>query len=108
MTTKNNPATIPANVMQEIERRMDRAADLQQTRRHILRHHGAQQWRWYLDNPFAGHAERRVAAARAIREARRLIAENGYDVAEVCAIARDPGKFAFCDGGGATPANITD
>jgi hypothetical protein len=28
-------------------------------------------------------------------------------VAEVCAIARDPGAYAFVHGGGATPANIT-
>lgn len=104
----NNPATIPAHVMREIERRMAFGADLQQTRRHVLRHHGLQQWRWYLDNPFAGHADRRRQAAASIREVRRLIAENGFDVATVCAIARDPDAYAFCDGGGATAATIND
>jgi len=101
-----NPATIPACVMREIESRMDRLADLQQTRRHVMQHHGAQHWAWYLANPFNGAADRRVQAARAVQAARKLIQLNGYDVATVCAIARDPGKFAFCDGGGATPENI--
>lgn len=101
-----NPATIPARVMQEIESRMERAADLQQTRRHVMRHHGAQHWAWYLANPFSCAADRRSQAARAVLEARELIRINGFDVATICAIARDPGKFAFCDGGGATPENI--
>jgi len=101
-----NPATIPAIVMREIKSRMDRLADLQQTRRHVMRHHGRQDWAWYLANPFNSAAGERVQAARSILEARRIIRENGFDVATVCAIARDPGAFAFCDGGGATPENI--
>jgi hypothetical protein len=103
-----NPANIPDSVMREFEARMDRMADLQQTRRHVVRHHGLQHWRWYLDNPFSSAADNRRHAAASIRAARRLIAHNGYDVATVCAIARDPGAFAFCDGGGATPENICD
>jgi len=104
--TMKNPATIPTRVMQEIEARMERAADLQQTRRHVIRHHGAQHWQWYLGNPFSCAADRRSQAARAVLEARRMIRENGYETWHVCAIARDPGAFAFCDGGGATPENI--
>jgi hypothetical protein len=103
-----NPALIPGSVMREIESRMARAADLQETRRHIVRHHGLQQWAWYLQNPFSCAADRRRHAAAAIRAARRLIAHNGYDVATVCAYARDPGAYAFCDGGGANPENICD
>jgi hypothetical protein len=101
-----NPATIPAIVMREIESRMDILADLQQTRRHVMRHHGRQHWAWYLANPFSCAAERRRQAARAVLEVRQLILANGFDVATVCAIARDPAAFAFCDGGGATPENI--
>lgn len=101
-----NPATIPASVMREFESRMDHAAGLQETRRHVIRHHGMAEWRWLSTTPHERHQAQRSQAARWIREARKLIAENGYDVAEVCAIARDPGKFAFCDGGGATPENI--
>jgi len=103
-----NPATIPTRVMQEFESRMARAADLQETRRHVVKHHGLQQWRWVLENPFKSDRDRRLQAARSIIEARRLIRENGYDVAIVCAYARDPGAFAFCDGGGATPATICE
>lgn len=103
-----NPATIPASVMDEFERRMDHAADLQETRRHVIRQHGMAEWRWLSTTPHERHGRERAQAARWIREARQLIAQNGYDVAEVCAIARDPGKFAFCDGGGATPENITE
>ena len=108
----NNPATIPDSAMREIERRMARAEEMQERRRFVTRHHGRFAW-GQCSTPGRGYDadaehERRREAAASIREARRLIAENGYDVAEVCAIARDPGKFAFCDGGGATPANITD
>jgi hypothetical protein len=110
--TNNTPATIPTSVMREIERRMARAEEMQGRRRHVVKHHG--RWHWSeCCTPGRGYDadaehERRREAAASIREARRLIAENGYDVADVCAIARDPGKFAFCDGGGATPENITD
>lgn len=105
-----NPATIPAGVMREIERRMARAADMQATRRHVVKMHGRFEW-WQISTPGRGYDadalhERRVCAARSIREMRRLIAENGYNVADVCAIARDPDKFAFCDGGGATAADL--
>lgn len=112
MKTTNNPATIPAHVMREIERRMARAEEMQTRRRHVVRHHGRFAWS-QCSTPGRGYDadaehERRREAAASIREARRLIAENGFDVAEVCAIARDPGAYAFVHGGGATPANITD
>ena len=96
-----NPATIPPRVMAHIESDMARMADLQATRRHVVRHHGMVEWRWLSTTPYERHARDRLQAARAIREARRLIRANGYDVAEVCSIARDPDAFAHCDGGGA-------
>lgn len=103
-----NPATIPARVMQEFESRMAHASGLQETRRHVVKHHGKAEWAWLSTTDTERHKSQRAQAARWIIEARQLIRENGYDVAAVCAIARDPGKFAFCDGGGATPATICE
>lgn len=103
-----NPAKIPTIVMEDITRRMARMQDMQATRAHVIKHHGLSEWRWLSTTPTLGHARDRAYAAASIREVRRLILENGYDTWEVCAIARDPGKFAFCDGGGATPENITE
>ena len=101
-----NPAAIPACVMQEFERLMARAEDMQETRRHVVKHHGRSEWSWLSTTTHERHGRERLQAARSILEARRLIRENGFDVAKVCAIARDPGAFAFCDGGGASPENI--
>ena len=102
----NNPANIPAGVMSEIECRLARGADLQETRRHVVKHHGRSHWDWLSTTPHQNCRQDRATAAKRIREIRRLIAENGYDVAAVCSIARDPGMYAHCDGGGATPADF--
>lgn len=101
-----NPATIPDSVMQEIERRMAHAAGLQETRRHVVRHHGRAEWQWLSTTPHERHGRERAQAARWILEAREMIRANGFDTWEVCAIARDPDKFAFCDGGGATADDL--
>jgi hypothetical protein len=105
-----NPATIPDHIMLEIERRMAYAEELQGTRRFVTRSHGV--WHWSeCSTPGRGYDadaehDRRVAAARSIREARETLRRNGYDVAEVCSIARDPDAYAFCDGGGAVAADF--
>ena len=101
-----NPATIPAHIMQEFESRMARAESLQETRRHVVKHHGRAEWQWLSTTTHERHGRERSQAALWIREARALIRLNGFDTWAVCAIARDPGKFAFCDGGGATAENI--
>ena len=101
-----NPAEIPSSVMRAFECYMVFAADLQATRRHIRSALGQQHWVWHLDNPYSCCRQERSMAADRIKKARRLIRENGYDVAEVCSIARDPGMYAFCDGGGAAPADF--
>lgn len=100
---KNNPATIPDQVMRELERRMARAEEMQERRRLVTRRHGRFAWS-ECSTPGRGYDadaehDRRQEAAASIREARRIIAENGYDVATVCAIARDPDAYAFCHGG---------
>jgi hypothetical protein len=101
-----NPATIPDNIMREIERRISHAASLQETRRHVVRHHGRREWEYLTTTPHERHGRERSQAARWLREIRGLIAANGYEVWHVCAIARDPDAFAFCDGGGATAADL--
>jgi hypothetical protein len=101
-----NPATIPGSVMEEIERRMARGDDMQETRRHVIKHHGMSEWRWLSTTPHERHARERAQAARSILEVRQLIRENGFNTWEVCAIARDPDGFAFCDGGGATADDL--
>ena len=105
-----NPATIPDNIMLEIERRMAHAEELQATRRFVTRSYGS--WHWSeCSTPGRGYDadaehDRRAAAARSIQEAREIIRRQGYDVAEVCSIARDPDAYAFCDGGGALAADF--
>ncbi len=101
-----NPALIPDNVMQEIERRMSHADNLQETRRHVIKHHGMAEWRWLSTTPHERHGRERSQAARWILEARDLIRLNGFDTWHVCAIARDPDGFAFCDGGGAAADDL--
>jgi hypothetical protein len=102
----NNPANIPSGIMSEIECRLARGADLQETRRHVVKHHGRNEWQWLSTTPHQNCRQDRATAAKRIRQIRKLIAENGYDVAQVCSIARDAGMYAFCDGGGATPADF--
>jgi hypothetical protein len=105
-----NPATIPDSIMLEIERRMARAEELQSTRRFVTRNYGS--WHWSeCSTPGRGYDadaehDRRVAAARSIQEARETLRTNGYDVADVCSIARDPDALAHCDGGGALAADL--
>ena len=101
-----NTATIPDSVLREFERRMARAADLQETRRHVVKHHGRSEWQWLSTTPHERHGRERLQAARSILEARAMIRENGFDTWHICAIARDPDSFAFCDGGGATAADL--
>ena len=101
-----NPATIPDHIMQEFERLMARADDLQETRRHVVKHHGRTEWSWLSTTPHERHGRERLQAARSILEARRLIRENGYETWQVCAVARDPDGFAFCDAGGSTAAQL--
>jgi len=95
----NNPATIPDHVLREIESRMARAADMQETRRHVVKHHGPSEWAWLSTTPHERHGRERLQAARSILEMRELIRANGFDTWEVCSIARDPDGHAFCHGG---------
>jgi hypothetical protein len=97
--TMNNPATIPDSVMLEFERIMGRAADMQATRRHVVKHHGRAEWAWLSTTPHERHGRERLQAARAILEARELIRAKGFDTWAVCSIARDPDGHAFCYGG---------
>jgi hypothetical protein len=99
---------IPDSVMQEFERRMAHAEGLQETRRHVVKHHGMVEWRWLSTTPHERHSQQRAQAARWILEARALIRENGHDTWLVCAQARDPDGFAFCSGGGTAAAMRAD
>jgi hypothetical protein len=95
----NNPATIPDRVLREIESRMARVADLQATRRHVVRQYGKAEWAWLSKTPHERHGRERLQAARSILEMRELIRANGFDTWAVCSIARDPDGHAFCNGG---------
>ena len=92
-------SAIPDSVMQEFERRMAHAEELQETRRHVIKHHGMAEWRWLSTTDTLWHGQQRRQAARRILEARRLIREHGFDTWLVCSQARDPDGWAFCDGG---------
>jgi len=99
---------IPDSVMQEFERRMARADVLQDTRRHVVKHHGLEYWRWLSTTDTLWHREHRRQAAAAILKARAAIRRNGHDTWLVCAQARDPDGFAFCSGGGTAAAMRAD
>lgn len=90
---------IPDHILREIERRTAHAADLQQTRRHVVKHHGKAEWAWLSTTPHERHGRERLQAARWILEARELIRTNGFDTWMICSIARDPDGHAFCYGG---------
>lgn len=90
---------IPDNILREIERRMAHAADLQATRRHVVKHHGKAEWAWLSTTPHERHGRERLQAARAILAVRELIRANGFDTWLICSIARDPDGHAFCYGG---------
>jgi len=101
-----NPAEIPQSVMRIIESDMARADDMQAKRRHVTRHHGLFHWQWLATTPYQSVCSERAAMAQRLKVIRAQCRENGYPTGEVCALARDPGKFAFCDGGGATPSDF--
>ena len=96
-----NPANIPPHVMAQIESDMARLAALQETRRHVVRHHGLSEWLWMATTETLSHGSSRRRVAAAIWHDREIIRRQGYDAALVCSIARDPDAFAHCDGGGA-------
>lgn len=85
---------------------MARAADLQAAARQITRMMGRDETIYRRTSPAFGHGATRDRAAAEVRACRQWLRDRGLDAAAICAEFRDPGRFAFVDGGGATPANI--
>lgn len=101
-----NPAMLPAAVRDRGEHLMARAADLQRSARQITRMLGRDETIYRRSADTFRHGTARAAVAAEIKLARRWLRLRGYDAAAVCAQFRDPGAFAFCDGGGAVPADL--
>jgi hypothetical protein len=88
MKITNDPCTIPAGVLRELSWRFARATELQATRQHVVRHHGAAEWRYLSTTPHERHASARAEAAAAVRLARSLCQANGYRAVAVRAHIR--------------------
>lgn len=101
-----NPATIPGDIRHWAEVDMRRAADLQAAARQAAADVGRQTVIFrrsslaFPDRGSRGEVARRIVALR------RRLRDAGYDAGRVCAEFRDPDAFAFCDGGGATAADL--
>jgi hypothetical protein len=65
-----------------------RGDDLQQTRRHVVKHHGRAEWSWLTTTSTERHGHDRAQAARWLRDIRKIAAHNGYTPREVFALAR--------------------
>lgn len=101
-----NPAMISAATRERGEVLMDRADDLQRMARDITRALGRAETIYRRTADTFRHGGARDAVAAEVKLCRRWLRDNGYDAGHVCHEFRDPGAFAFCDGGGATPENI--
>ena len=65
-----------------------RGEDLQQTRRHVVRHHGLAEWLWLSTSDTQRHGRERAQVARWLRDIRKIAAHNGYAPREVFSLAR--------------------
>lgn len=101
-----NPATITDSIRDRGEALMALAADLQASARQITRMMGRAETIYRRTAPAFGHGATRGRVAGELRACRQWLRDRGYDAARVCAEFRDPGAVAFCDGGGATPADL--
>jgi len=86
-TTKHNPP--PRRVLELVASYLARGADLQQTRRHVVRHHGRAEWQWLSTTPHESHGRERGSVARWLRDVRKLAAQNGYAPCDVFRLARE-------------------
>ena len=101
-----NPATITDSIRDRGEALMALAADLQASARQITKMLGRAETIDRRTAPTFAHGATRGRVAEELRACRRWLRDRGYDAAAVCAQFRDPDAYAFCDGGGATAADL--
>lgn len=101
-----NPAHIPDSIRDRGEALMSLASGLQASARQITRMLGRAETVYRRAAPTFGHGATRDRVAAEVRACRQWLRDAGYDAAAVCAEFRDPDAFAFCDGGGATAADL--
>jgi hypothetical protein len=78
----------PDSVLATIRHWLLRGDDLQQTRRHVVKHHGRAEWEWLSTTTTERHAEERAQAARWLRDIRTLARYNDYTPRLVFRLAR--------------------